>query len=135
MKIILVNDENKVLLLRKSQDNARHAGNSGLWNLPGGKINPGETITEALRREAYEEVGLKVIDHGTQPIFAGEWRPEVRGEKMQIIGLFYVCKQWTGEVTIDSEHDDFAWVGSNTFADFTILPPEDLAIEAYYSGQ
>ena len=54
VKIVLVNDEDQVLLLRKSQDNVRHAGNSGLWNLPGGKINPGETILDAISREASE---------------------------------------------------------------------------------
>ena len=51
---------------------------------------------------------------------------------MQIIGLFYVCKKWSGDIVIDSEHDEYAWVDKATLSGFSIPPPEDLAIEAYY---
>ena len=135
VKIVLVNDKGQVLLLRKSQDNERHAGNSGLWNLPGGKINPGESIYEALVREAFEEVGVKVHEYDPAPIYAGEWRPVVRGQQLQIVGLFYVCQHWSGEIVIDSEHDDYRWIERHSLTEFSILPPEDLAVEAFYKKQ
>lgn len=50
-------DDDRVLLIEK-----RRGLGSGLYNGPGGKIEPGETPMEAIRREVAEEVGLDVLD-------------------------------------------------------------------------
>lgn len=50
-------DDGRVLLIEK-----RRGLGSGLYNGPGGKIEPGETPREAIRREVREEVGLEVVD-------------------------------------------------------------------------
>lgn len=135
VKALIINEYNHVLLLRKSNDDERHAGKSGRYNLPGGKINPEEPIADALRREVDEEVGLMINDTNLKPIFVGEWRPVVRGVQHQIVGAFFICREWTGNVTLDSEHDGYVWINSSQVEAYDILPPEDEAINRYFANQ
>jgi 8-oxo-dGTP diphosphatase len=133
-KVLIINKRNEVLLLRKSTDNIRHAGQSGRYNLPGGKLEPGESLHDALRREVYEETGLKITSVVPRPIFAGEWRPVLNETPHQIIGVFFVCPQWSGTVVLNDEHDAHEWVGRASLKTYDILPPEDEAILAYFTG-
>lgn len=134
VKAILVNKDGEVLVLRKSSDDIRHSGNSGKYNLPGGKIDAGETITDALAREIKEETSLHITNTNLQPFFAGDWRPTVNGKQIQIIGMFFICKQWSGEISLSDEHDSYAWINPQTISEYTILPPEDQAILQYFKG-
>lgn len=59
--------DGKVLMIRKSRGPYK-----GLLDLPGGKIEPGETLTEALHREFDEETGTKVLSH--EPLCVGEYQ-------------------------------------------------------------
>ncbi|MGW0881257.1 NUDIX hydrolase [Streptomyces sp. NPDC002671] len=58
---VIPNTEGKVLLLRRATDD--YFG--GLWELPSGGVDAGETLTEALHREVTEETGLTVTAIGT----------------------------------------------------------------------
>ncbi len=55
---VIKDDQGRLLLIKRG-----HAPGAGLWSLPGGRIEPGETDAEALVREMREETGL-VIDPG-----------------------------------------------------------------------
>lgn len=61
---VLLIDEKKRVLLQQRTDN-------GLWGLPGGLMEPGETIEETARREVYEETGLAVTDLRLYGIYSG----------------------------------------------------------------
>jgi 8-oxo-dGTP diphosphatase len=130
-KVVIIDDKGRVLILRKSQDDVRHANKSGRYNLPGGKIEPGESLIEGLVREVYEEISV-TLDEISAPFFAGEWYPEMK-EPLQVVGVFYLCKKWQGDVKLDDEHDHFTWITQSEVADYVLLPPEDKAIEAYFS--
>ena len=52
---VIKDDRGRLLLIKRG-----HAPGAGLWSLPGGRIEPGETDTEALVREMREETGLEV---------------------------------------------------------------------------
>ena len=52
---VIKDDRGRLLLIKRG-----HAPGAGLWSLPGGRIEPGETDAEALVREMREETGLAV---------------------------------------------------------------------------
>ena len=56
-KVLIKDKDNLYLFLKRSQ---KSAVNSGLWDLPGGKMEKGETFEECLVREVYEETGLTI---------------------------------------------------------------------------
>jgi ADP-ribose pyrophosphatase YjhB (NUDIX family) len=56
-KALLQNTEGKLLLLQKNPKEP-HQNVECLWDLPGGRINRGESLEEALKREVFEETGL-----------------------------------------------------------------------------
>jgi 8-oxo-dGTP diphosphatase len=53
----ITNDRNEVFIARRPE----HVHQGGLWEFPGGKVEPGETVREALQRELHEEIGIDVL--------------------------------------------------------------------------
>jgi 8-oxo-dGTP diphosphatase len=70
----LVVRDGKILLLKESPKL------SGQWELPGGGLDFGEDIHEALRREVQEETGIKVTKIAERPTYVWTWRIEKRRE-------------------------------------------------------
>ncbi len=117
----------KLLLIRES---SKYTGStSNKYDLPGGKVNVGESVHDCLKREVKEEVGIEVKIH--EPFFVGEWRPTVRGEVVQIIGIFFICEAVTTDVTLSPDHESFEWVAKLEVNTFALLPPNPEAIRAF----
>jgi len=75
---------------------------AGYWEFPGGKLEPGETVEEALRRELQEEIGLTI--GSAQP-----WREQLVDYPHARVRLHF-CKvfEWTGELQMH-EGQLFGW--------------------------
>ena len=58
VKCWILNEENKVLLTQRRKDKY----NGGMWEPTGGLVTTGETSIEAIKRELFEEIGIKVKD-------------------------------------------------------------------------
>lgn len=85
----LLDGRGRVLMQQRAADKA-HAG---LWEFPGGKIEPGETPTAALARELCEELAINVKEVDLTPLgFAtGDGGPRC------IVLLLFSCRRWSGE--------------------------------------
>ncbi|HZZ98938.1 MAG TPA: NUDIX hydrolase [Candidatus Saccharimonadia bacterium] len=128
MKAVIVNDENKVLILREAATYG-DGTQRGRYHLPGGRVEVGEPFEDALHREVMEETGLQAdIQY---PLYVGEWHPVIKGVENQIIAVFHVCKAKTTDVTLSTEHDDYKWISLDERKDYDVMDPEDKVLDRY----
>lgn len=103
VKILLRNQDNKYLLLRRSLE--KYPEVESRWDIVGGRINPGETLLENLRREIKEETALELI--GKPQLIAAQDILRVAGRHG--VRLTYIGEA-SGEVVLDtSENDMYKW--------------------------
>ena len=104
--------DDKILLVRRARFPAR-----GFYTLPGGRVEFGETLHAALRREVLEETALEIEIAG----LAG-WRevlPATSGGGHYLIMSF--AARWVGgEPVLNHELDDFKWLPPETLGDLTV---------------
>ncbi len=74
----------------------------GYWEFPGGKVEPGESLEQALRRELQEEIGITI--HSAQP-----WKVDMFDYPHALVRLHFLrVTQWTGELEM-RESQRMAW--------------------------
>lgn len=91
---VVVDDEGRALVTRR-RDNGR-------WEAPGGVLEHGETIEDGLRREVFEETGLKVEPEALTGVYQNIPR--------KIVALVFRCRAADGHLTINDEVTEFRWV-------------------------
>ena len=115
----LIEDKGKVLLLSSGPQELSSTGRRRVfWDLPGGKVEQGESISDALQREVMEELGvgkghLKVVN-----IFdASVSRIKTsHGVKVPLILITYLCRLRNPRVRfkLTDEHASYRWVNLKT---------------------
>ena len=92
---------------------------AGLWEFPGGKVNPDETPETALIRELAEELGVDVAASCLTPFtFASHTYPH-----FHLLMPLYVCRKWSG-MPSSREGQRLAWVRPARLGDYP-MPPAD----------
>lgn len=90
-----------LLIVRRAEHDEHYAG---YWELPGGGVDEGETLEQALVREVFEETGLTVT--GVQPFYYSF----TYGNTLE---RHYKCEVTSSDVKISpEEHQDYKWVRS-----------------------
>lgn len=111
----LVDRDNRVLIAQRPQGKPM----AGLWEFPGGKVDPGETPEAALVRELHEELGIEVCDTCLAPFtFASH-----AYEAFHLLMPLFLCRNWDGEVT-PREGQAIQWVRASRLADYA-MPEAD----------
>ncbi len=102
VKILLKNKEGKYLLVRRSAEKYPEVG--AKWDIVGGRIDPGSTLVDNLKREVMEETGLEI--NGKPKLI--EAQDILRVEGRHVLRLTYIGEA-DGEVVISDEHDQYGW--------------------------
>ena len=124
MKIILVSavaliDKDSRILIAK-RPNGKSM--SGLWEFPGGKVEPGETPEQALVRELSEELGIKTWNSCLAPLtFASH-----AYDKCHLLMPLFVCRKWEG-IVFPKEKQELKWVYSRELKNYP-MPPADIPL-------
>lgn len=115
----VIKDENEKILI--TQRNLKKA-QGGLWEFPGGKIEPNETRENAIIREIKEEldIDIEVKSYLSEKVFN---YPE---KDINLIAL--ECKKINGEIRL-LEHEDYKWVSKNELDNFQFAPADLFIIE------
>ena len=111
----LVDADGRVLLAKRPPGKPL----AGLWEFPGGKVEPGETPEAALIRELKEELDIEVAAKCLAPLsFASHSYPE-----FHLLMPLYVCRRWEGDIA-PLQGQQLAWVRGQKLADYA-MPPAD----------
>ena len=111
----LVDSDGRVLLARRPEGKKM----AGLWEFPGGKMDPGETPEAALKRELKEELGIDVSRACLAPFtFASH-----AYETFHLLMPLYLCRRWKGAVSA-LEGQTLAWVTPDKLAEYP-MPAAD----------
>lgn len=127
-KAFITNNSGEVLLLKESTE-YDEGTNAGKWDVAGGRINPGQSFDESLKREIKEESGLEAEIE--DPFYTDEWRPKVKDEKWQIVGTYFKCSTDSTEVALGEDHEEFAWVDPDNYSDYDLIRGLKTAFEKF----
>ena len=116
--VALIDRDGRVLLAQ------RPAGKSlaGLWEFPGGKVEPGESPETALIRELHEELGIETWSSCLAPLtFASHAYPD-----FHLLMPLFACRRWQG-VPQPREGQNLAWVRAAELSTYP-MPPADIPL-------
>ena len=105
----------EVLLVRRGQEPAR-----GSWSLPGGLVELGETLEEAIRRELAEETGLTVNILGIAAVLERIFRDEAGGIPYHYVLVDFACDYADGELTPGSDITAAQFVAADDLPQFDL---------------
>src|SRR6201999_2685510 len=114
----LIDADKRVLIAQRPEGKAME----GLWEFPGGKVEPGERPEETVIRELDEELGITVKEPCLAPFtFTSHTYPD-----FQLLMPLYVCRRWEGSFTA-REHSALKWVRPRDLNQYP-MPPADLPL-------
>jgi mutator protein MutT len=106
----------------------RGSSNQGLWEFPGGKKEPGETIEECLRRELREELGIEADIGGVlvEVYYPYDERP------IRLVAM--ICNGFTGEPSALG-CDELRWVAPEELSSYRLCPADRTVAKALVSNK
>lgn len=128
---VIIQDRAGRILLEKRKD-------CGMWGLPGGKIEPGETIEQAAMRESKEETGLDTqitaligvySDPGTRIVTYLD-----NGDVAHLIDIILAAKITGGSLSVSEESEDLQFFLTSNLPD-DLIPPVVMPLADYIAGK
>lgn len=116
--VALIDVDGRVLIAQRPEDKAM----AGLWEFPGGKVEPGESPEAALIRELQEELGIDTWASCLAPLsFASH-----AYDDFHLLMPVFACRRWQG-VPQPREHQALKWVAARDLSRYP-MPPADLPL-------
>jgi len=116
--VALIDRDGRVLLAQRPEGKAM----AGLWEFPGGKVEPDETPEAALIRELHEELGIDTWRSCLAPLtFASH-----RYDDFHLLMPLFACRKWEGQPHA-KEGQALKWVRARDLRDYP-MPPADIPL-------
>ena len=116
--VALIDADGRVLLAQRPEGKSM----AGLWEFPGGKVEPGETPEAALIRELHEELGIDTWTSCLAPLtFASHGYPD-----FHLLMPVFACRRWQG-IAHPREGQRLAWVRAADLRNYP-MPPADIPL-------
>ncbi len=116
---IIRNEDDKILIAQRNYKKAQ----GGLWEFPGGKIEPNESKEDAIVREIKEEMGIDI----EAKKYIDEKMFKYPEKKINLIAI--ECELIKGEIK-KTEHEDIKWVDKKELRKFDFAPADEFIINA-----
>ncbi|WP_069298500.1 (deoxy)nucleoside triphosphate pyrophosphohydrolase [Neptunicoccus sediminis] len=118
--VALIDKDGRVLLAQRPEGKTL----AGLWEFPGGKVEPGETPEHALIRELEEELAINTWESCLAPLtFASH-----SYEDFHLLMPLYACRKWDG-IPTPQENQVLKWVRPKEMSNYP-MPPADIPLIA-----
>jgi len=119
--VALVDADRRVLIAQRPEGKSL----AGLWEFPGGKVEPGESPEVALIRELEEELGISTRTACLAPVsFASH-----AYDNFHLLMPLYACRKWQG-TPVAREHTALKWVRPQNLRDYPMPPADEPLIAA-----
>ena len=116
--VALIDIDGRVLIAQRPEGKSM----AGLWEFPGGKVEPNETPEQALIRELEEELGINTWESCLAPLtFASH-----AYESFHLLMPLFACRRWEGTPHA-KEGQTLKWVRGNELRNFP-MPPADIPL-------
>ena len=125
----IVSNENDEILLEKRKD-------CNLWGIPGGRIEPGESITEGCKREFLEETGLEIEITGIVGVYSGPEKGfplrEYPDALVQVIDIVLRGRRLSGALTVSTESHSLNYFSRSNLP--AMVPNTEVILENYFDN-
>ena len=101
-KSFIADQNERVLILKRSEDDVHKPG---IWEIPGGRLEPGEDPIEGLRRETKEETGLDI--DVKEPLAIHHF---TRQDNQKITMIVFLCRAKKSPILLSQEHTEYEWI-------------------------
>ena len=116
--VALIDNDGRVLLAQRPEGKSL----AGLWEFPGGKVEPGESPETALIRELHEELGIETWSSCLAPLtFASHAYPD-----FHLLMPLFACRRWQG-IPHPREGQKLSWARANELGNYP-MPPADIPL-------
>ena len=129
--VIVVDDSGRILLEKRSDN--------GMWGLPGGGMEPGESIYETALREVKEETGLEIETIGLVGVYSEPWEGRIvtypdNGDVRQLVDIVLIAQMISGEMAISNESLDLRFFNPDSFPS-ELAPPAKKPLRDFVAGE
>jgi 8-oxo-dGTP diphosphatase len=118
----IIQNSNSILLVKRSKDPYKNQ-----FALPGGFVNEGETIEEAIKREVYEETSLEVHPIDILGVYSDPKR-DPRGHIMTVVFIVLIVR---GNPSAGDDAKEISWIPIEKISDIKIAFDHKLVIHDY----
>lgn len=120
--------EGRALLVRRASEPLK-----GEWSIPGGLVELGEKLTDAVKREVHEETGLVVEPGEVLELFDSIWRDAEGRCQYHYVLVDYLCRVTGGELNAASDVSEVRWATESELPTFSLRPATESVIRKGFS--